>query len=384
MFEQHPVPQQISSYQFRLVGDMTLKQFFQLAAGVVIGLLIYASPLPGLFKWPLIAIFVIGGAAFAFLPIQDRPLAVWMIAFFRSIYGPTVYGWKVLPKEDYFIKDLSEAQKTSQVQPGTSTAQTGTQPTDTTPTQSAHILDMASQNLEKTEQSFMQRISGLMSMPHTTGTKPQAQQNPASNQPPLPKPPVSPVAASHSAYLVTQEIKENTAKTQQETGGSQATPGVGRGVSVPQLSPVTVTSTNRGEETTPIAPPEARLGADKPNLGNAASPGQVATSEVAQTKKALFDKSKAPPMAPEVPNTLSGQVLDKNGKLISGVILDVKDDLGRSVRALRSNELGHFMVVTPLSNGTYTLSGEKEGYVFNPIKITTEGKIIEPIAFIAN
>ena len=33
MFESHPIPQQISSYQFRLVGDMTLKQFFQLARG---------------------------------------------------------------------------------------------------------------------------------------------------------------------------------------------------------------------------------------------------------------------------------------------------------------------------------------------------------------
>ncbi|KKR52786.1 MAG: hypothetical protein UT88_C0021G0001, partial [Candidatus Woesebacteria bacterium GW2011_GWD2_40_19] len=37
--EQHPIPQNISSYQFRLVGDMTLKQFFQLAGGFLVGLI---------------------------------------------------------------------------------------------------------------------------------------------------------------------------------------------------------------------------------------------------------------------------------------------------------------------------------------------------------
>jgi len=29
--EQHPIPQQISSYEFKLVGEMTLKQFLKAA-----------------------------------------------------------------------------------------------------------------------------------------------------------------------------------------------------------------------------------------------------------------------------------------------------------------------------------------------------------------
>src|SRR3989344_3593531 len=94
MFEQHPVPQQISSYQFRLVGDMTLKQFFQLAAGAVIALIIYSLPLPGIVRWPLVAISAVSGAAFAFLPLQDRPLEQWLAAFFRAIYSPTLFVWK--------------------------------------------------------------------------------------------------------------------------------------------------------------------------------------------------------------------------------------------------------------------------------------------------
>ena len=41
--EQHPIPQQISSYEFKLVGEMTLKQFLKAAGGVVLALLINSS-----------------------------------------------------------------------------------------------------------------------------------------------------------------------------------------------------------------------------------------------------------------------------------------------------------------------------------------------------
>ena len=46
--QQHPVPQHISNYEFKLVGDMTLKQFFQLAGGILVALIFYATPLPGI------------------------------------------------------------------------------------------------------------------------------------------------------------------------------------------------------------------------------------------------------------------------------------------------------------------------------------------------
>jgi len=50
--EQHPIPQNITGYQFRLVGDMTLKQFAMLAGGIIVALLFYYSPFPAFFKFP--------------------------------------------------------------------------------------------------------------------------------------------------------------------------------------------------------------------------------------------------------------------------------------------------------------------------------------------
>mgnify|MGYP002364016903 FL=1 len=100
--EQHPIPQQISSYQFKLVGDMTLKQFFQLAGGVIVSLIFYSTPLHPLIKWPFILFSAGLGAALAFLPFEERPLERWIFAFFRSIYSPTLYFWKKTEKPPVF------------------------------------------------------------------------------------------------------------------------------------------------------------------------------------------------------------------------------------------------------------------------------------------
>jgi len=74
---------------------MTLRQFSYLAGGAVCGFLIIKFfPLPALLKWPIAAIFTFSGLAFAFLPIQERPLDKWLIAFIKSVNSPTQYLWQ--------------------------------------------------------------------------------------------------------------------------------------------------------------------------------------------------------------------------------------------------------------------------------------------------
>lgn len=81
--EQHAIPQQISSYEFKLVGDMTLKQFLKAAVGIVLAFLINASHLIFFLKWPLMIICAGGGLMLAFVPFQDRPLDVWIKSFLK-------------------------------------------------------------------------------------------------------------------------------------------------------------------------------------------------------------------------------------------------------------------------------------------------------------
>jgi len=101
---QHPVPQNVSSYQFRLVGDMTLKQFGLLASGAVAGFIIYQLPILPLLKWPFIFISAFGGFALAFLPIEDRPLDRWLFAFLKSAYSHTQFFWHKSPVLPDYLK----------------------------------------------------------------------------------------------------------------------------------------------------------------------------------------------------------------------------------------------------------------------------------------
>lgn len=102
--EQHSVPRNITGFQFRLVGDMTLKQFGYLATGAILAYLFFRAPLPGILTFPLAAFIGFLGVAFAFLPIQERPLDQWLAAFLKSVYSPTQFIWRKEPPVPEVLK----------------------------------------------------------------------------------------------------------------------------------------------------------------------------------------------------------------------------------------------------------------------------------------
>ena len=95
--EQHPVPQNITGFQFKLVGDMTLTQFGYLASGIITAYLVTLLSWPDIFKWPLAISLGFIGFAFAFMPIEERTLDKWFIAFIKAVYAPTQFLWKKSP-----------------------------------------------------------------------------------------------------------------------------------------------------------------------------------------------------------------------------------------------------------------------------------------------
>nr|MBP9700475.1 PrgI family protein [Candidatus Woesebacteria bacterium] len=92
--QEHPVPQNVTGYEFHLIGQMTLKQFMEIAAGVILAVVINMTNLPVFIKYPLMAIAGLTGVALAFVPLEGRPLDRWFLAFVRSIYQPTMFFWK--------------------------------------------------------------------------------------------------------------------------------------------------------------------------------------------------------------------------------------------------------------------------------------------------
>lgn len=92
--EQHPVPQNITTFQFRLIGDMTIKQFGYLAGGIILAYISYKLPLPFFFTWPMAIVCAFTGFGFAFVPIEERPMDIWVFAFLKNVYNPTVFHWE--------------------------------------------------------------------------------------------------------------------------------------------------------------------------------------------------------------------------------------------------------------------------------------------------
>ena len=91
--EQHPVPQHIASFEFKLFGNLTVRQFISLSIPLSIAALIFFSNLTPILKYPLVGIFALLGFIAALVPIQGRPLDKWVIAFARAILSPTQRIW---------------------------------------------------------------------------------------------------------------------------------------------------------------------------------------------------------------------------------------------------------------------------------------------------
>ena len=94
--KQHAVPQNVMSVDFKLIGDLTMRQF---AYVFIAGILAYLSYVffIGIFRWPLVFLIAFMGIGFAFIPVQERGMDEWIVNFFKAMYMPTQRIWKKEP-----------------------------------------------------------------------------------------------------------------------------------------------------------------------------------------------------------------------------------------------------------------------------------------------
>ncbi|KKP86520.1 MAG: hypothetical protein UR89_C0021G0022 [Candidatus Roizmanbacteria bacterium GW2011_GWA2_35_8] len=105
--DQHPLPRQITTFEFKLVGFLTIKQFIYIVVFVAIGAIVY-----GIFPIPILNIFfaiIVGsiGLAFAFLPVNDRPLDVWVKNLIKRLSSPTQYKFKKQNTPPSFLLNMT-------------------------------------------------------------------------------------------------------------------------------------------------------------------------------------------------------------------------------------------------------------------------------------
>jgi hypothetical protein len=315
MQSNHPIPQNVTQYQFRLVGDMTLKQFLELAGGLLLAYLFYSSNLLFLFKYPLAISSVVLGFGLAFFPIEDRPLDVWIVNFIKAIYGPTRFIWsktKTIPA----IFEYSQQGRAAESSTVAKTIKAPTilshrdEPPDYTPQESAQL----------------DKLSALMQ--HQT----------------------------ISANTTTAEVSDRPEISVRKLSASPAK------VAVPQVAV---------QASQPI--PVAETKSEAESSLNSVNP-QAFTSKGSVTAENI-----TLPATPKTPNLVSGLVLDAQGKLVENAIVQIVDQEGIPKRAVKSNVLGQFMISTPLENGSFYLEIEHDTLEFPKVSLTLNGRVFAPI-----
>jgi len=369
--QEHPVPQNVTGYEFHLIGQMTLKQFMEIAAGVILAVVINMTNLPVFIKYPLMAIAGLTGVALAFVPLEGRPLDRWFLAFVRSIYQPTMFFWKktqtvpdvfeykvpanldTTPKVDY--KPLRDS-RVKEFLTTLPSASVSTQPDDDDLRAQAILALFESPSVKPTPQLIPPTpIQEAMKIPLPTKTE---SSSPISAR----------ILESENAPVVSPQ--PSVTKSHEESAGTTD-------VQVPTIEPV-------GYQTHAEIPlPQAPVSATNPGLSGEFTVVKPTTpnSFTNQGIKPVQTLSSLPfPSKPTVPNMVVGMVVSAEGKILENAIVTISKATDHTpVRALKTNALGQFAVVTPLEKGDYIISVEKDGSHFDNQSLVLNNQVVEPI-----
>lgn len=403
--EQHLIPRDITGFKFKLVGTMTLKQFGYVAGGALVGYVFFKAPI-GIFQLPLASFFWFLGFALAFIPIQERSLDRWLIAFVKSVYSPTQFVWKKIPPELEILSRPNPPQKGKS--PHLSHFE------DSRKKLAKYLSALPVPLEEQLDQREREVLSRALAFFQTsieekkTSTTPPVKPKPKAQSQPTEKPsftPISPSFAQRAKPIIPPPLRVKKEQKGEEAKEEililkKETPSYEKGLKEKienlkkELELETISKARfleLSQELTCALEEKRRL---EKELGTLRQKVGREEKEVVVPKAKLKEEEPrvkiiTPKLASEIgianvpqsPNIINGIIKDPLGRLLPGVIITVKNEAGTTVRALKSNNIGLFVSATPLTSGTYTLEIEdpKKRFEFDIIKVTLQGEIYSPL-----
>lgn len=393
--ENHPIPQDVTGFQFKLIGDMTIKQFAYLITGVIMAWIFFSLPITYFIKIPFAFFFGLFGVSLAFLPIEGRPMDVMIGNFLKALSSPTQYvyrktGVPVWSQAPIYRKTV-QGQNSQAVKPQARVfLQTSMQ-----------AMSVPKNDLDKKELSFFQSLFGPQN-----GSFPQAPQDTKNGSPviitmhddakkeePKKEPvatntqtePIAENALQEKAAILEQQLQ--IAKDEEANLQKQAVPTQAIHEKTLELEKQLAEVLAQKEQLTgQLINLQQKLDQQKKQFF---TPG-VVTSPKIETKNVKsipgpMGKSVGLPLTPDVPNLITGILKNPRNMPLPNILVEVKDSEGNPVRAFKTSSLGQFASATPLLNGTYTMEFEdpKGENKFDFIEIKANGEIILPIEVIS-
>lgn len=381
--ENHPIPQDITGFQFKLIGNMTIKQFAYIASFVVAGWIVYNFPIFSFIKIPIALFFAGFGVTLAFVPVGGRPMDVMIANFIRALFTPTQFVYEksggLLYAQVHQPKAKNEKLKAEEPQPVSKAKEKAED--------------------EKKEMVFFSSLANYQNTPPAGGQKPQA-------IPVLDRP------HAFDKVKVEEEAKPSSAKATDGQGDKEKEILEKEKLLEQELKAAKLneaklmdpTLSKKAHEETLALQEELRVTTgEKEKLERQLT---ELNRKLEQQKKTFYTPSASEtpretqhvrvvqqgqgvraglPIAPDSPNVISGIVKDPRGNPLPNILVEVKDSSGNPIRAFKTNGVGQFASATALTNGVYTIEFEdpKEENKFDAIQFEAKGEIILPIEIIS-
>lgn len=369
--EGHPIPQDVTGFQFKLIGEMTVKQFAYLAAGSIAAWVFLSLPLFALIKFPLVALFFLLGFLLAFVPLEGRPMDVIFSYFLKALFTPNQYvyqkaGGQLIPP----LPSISPQQTSKAVMP---------LPKEKLQTFLKTLPKSASwrtkNKLDEKEAVFFESIFSLFPQPAVS----QAQ---AADS--LPR--IISLEEEQESTPVLEE-KEVEAEKKQEENLEKETLLIKQQLeqaktgSSPVHEKVLELEKQLNEVLTQRQQLEQQILSLQKKLSSQKQPPQAQNLNVRKIPKEMEVKVGVPIVPDDVPNLITGVVKDSRGNALPNILVEVKDKEGSPARAFKTNGLGQFASATPLLNGTYEVALEdpKGEHKFDAIGLSANGGVLMPL-----
>jgi hypothetical protein len=325
--ENHPIPQDVTGFQFKIIGNTTVKQFAYVATGVVFAGILLQLPVIGIIKLPICACIAILGIALAYLPVSGRPMDLMIGNYVKALIRPTEFVYDKIGGQIYFPNRIKATpiENLKQYKNGFSPF-----PEDKLKTYLESLSPKSKVTVDEKENIFLNSISNLATNTTTVSGTP------------------APTVNTQQTDFQSDPVSQNEQKD----------------VSTP-AQPV-------NPQAKPFPKPET--------LPQMQTPTEQSTTAkpAARTFSSRFSPQS---MVPTSPNLITGITKDARGNALPNILVEVRDKDGNPVRAFKTNETGRFASATPLTNGTYTIEFEdpKVQNRFEKIMIEVAGQIIMPI-----
>ena len=348
--ENHPIPQDVTGFKFKLIGSITVKQFLYIVAGGILAAVCFILPITAFIRIPLAVIFGGLGTAIAFIPIDGRPMDVMLKNFLKALPAENQYIFKKRGAEalitEFFTPQTAVVVKQEQVKTDADKALEDRRAllyktlkhSDKPDEKEQEVLTNINQYLHESTHSAsppQQNIDALPNpvaavqvvAPPTTIENDKTFESLQIATPPKARPIETPIAKPSP---VVQEVERPIfVAPLQPIQPPQPAP-----QPEPQAPRVDVTPV---ENITPT--PTPLQAAPTPPTVQAVAPDESknVTSVVPETSlQAGF------PSLPDTPNIVMGIIKDPRGKVIPNILVEIMSKQGITVRVFKMNELGQF------------------------------------------